>query len=143
MSVAGKLGESRWRESVKLSEVIQARLSELQNPSDCNKAKKLVCDLTKGCGFGCQMHHILYCLQAAFFTKRTLILDSYGWQYNSNGIEAYFKPLSKCTKYEPNPVNWNGNFLHFQKRKSLKTKYRDLILKITKSKMKKWSKCLS
>lgn len=116
MSLAGRLGEHRLREAKKFSETVQSRLVQLQNPSDCSKAKKLVCDLMKGCGFGCQMHHILYCLQAAFYSKRTLVLDSYGWQYNSKGIEAYFKPLSeKCTQYESNPVMWNGivNFMQF------------------------------
>lgn len=28
----------------------------LQNPSDCSKARKLVCSLNKGCGFGCQVN---------------------------------------------------------------------------------------
>jgi glycoprotein 6-alpha-L-fucosyltransferase len=109
LSISGNLGEHRRLESSQLAASVQARLTELQNPSDCELAKKLVCDLTKGCGFGCQMHHILYCLQAAFYTNRTLILDSYGWQYNPDGIDAYFKPLSnKCTQYKGTPVNWNG-----------------------------------
>lgn len=112
LSTADNFGEMRKKEANNLSSSVQKRLVELQNPVDCDKAKKLVCDLTKGCGFGCQMHHILYCFQAAFYTKRTLILDSFGWQYNSNGIEAYFEPLSdKCKKYTGNPVSWNGRKL--------------------------------
>lgn len=119
MSIAGNLGKQRRQEEIQLAESVQKRLKELQNPADCDNAKKLVCDLTKGCGFGCQMHHILYCLQAAFYTKRVLILDSYGWQYNTNGIEAYFKPLSdKCTKYVGNPVNWNGKSFVCSRRTS-------------------------
>lgn len=42
---------STWRqqESENLSNLIQKRLKYLQNPSDCAKARKLVCDLNKVC----------------------------------------------------------------------------------------------
>ncbi|KAG7258567.1 hypothetical protein CRUP_037430 [Coryphaenoides rupestris] len=28
-----------------------------RNPADCSKARKLVCNINKGCGYGCQLHH--------------------------------------------------------------------------------------
>lgn len=42
-------GHSVWRqqESENLSNLVQKRLTHLQNPSDCTKARKLVCDLNK------------------------------------------------------------------------------------------------
>lgn len=42
-------GHSEWRiqESENLSNLIQQRLKHLQNPTDCAKARKLVCDLNK------------------------------------------------------------------------------------------------
>lgn len=42
---------STWRqqESENLSNLVQKRLKHLQNPSNCAKARKLVCDLNKVC----------------------------------------------------------------------------------------------
>lgn len=46
-------GKSLWRqqESESLSNLVQKRLKHLQNPTDCAKARKLVCDLNKVCFF--------------------------------------------------------------------------------------------
>jgi glycoprotein 6-alpha-L-fucosyltransferase len=38
-----------------LSDFVQQKIKVMQNPNDCKNAKKLVCDLNKSCGFGCQM----------------------------------------------------------------------------------------
>ena len=61
-----------------LSDLMQRRLHHLQNPSDCASARKLVCSLSKACGFGCQMHHAMYCFIVAYATERTLVLQSGG-----------------------------------------------------------------
>lgn len=49
---------SIWRnkESKGLSNLLQQRLQELQNPPDCDKARKLVCKLNKVC-----------CIQSYYF----------------------------------------------------------------------------
>ncbi|XP_017767403.1 PREDICTED: alpha-(1,6)-fucosyltransferase [Eufriesea mexicana] len=86
--------EWRKREAKELSDLVQRRFRYLQNPSDCNKARKLVCSLNKGCGFGCQIHHITYCFLVAYGTERTLIIRSKGWRYHKDGWESVFKPLS-------------------------------------------------
>ncbi len=65
-----------------------------QNPKDCSNAKKLVCYLNKGCGYGCQVHHVTYCFIVAYATERTLILESKGWRYAREGWEKFFLPLS-------------------------------------------------
>ncbi|XP_050726304.1 alpha-(1,6)-fucosyltransferase-like isoform X2 [Eriocheir sinensis] len=92
------LGTWREQEAADLSNLIQKRLHALQNPPDCSKAKKLVCNLNKGCGYGCQIHHVVYCFVVAYGTKRTLILKSKGWRYNKAGWEDVFQPLSdSCT----------------------------------------------
>ncbi|VVC25206.1 Hypothetical protein CINCED_3A022785 [Cinara cedri] len=89
-------GHSSWRiqENKDLSNLIQERLKHLQNPSDCSKARKLVCDLNKGCGYGCQLHHVVYCFIVAYATERTLILRSKGWRYSKGGWQDVFLPLS-------------------------------------------------
>ncbi|XP_059164715.1 alpha-(1,6)-fucosyltransferase-like isoform X2 [Physella acuta] len=86
----------QWRlnQSKELGDLVQRRFHYLQNPVNCKAAKKLVCNLHKGCGFGCQLHHITYCLIAAYAMERTLILDSKGWRYSSKGWESVFQPLS-------------------------------------------------
>merc|ERR1719322_505655 len=89
-------GHDDWRiaESRALSDLVQRRLTALQNPSDCSAARKLVCKLNKGCGYGCQIHHAVYCFIVAYGTERTLILKSKGWRYNRGGYEEIFRPLS-------------------------------------------------
>ncbi|KAK6998879.1 alpha-(1 6)-fucosyltransferase-like isoform X2 [Biomphalaria glabrata] len=91
----------QWRlaKSKELGDLVQRRFEYLQNPTDCSAAKKIVCNLHKGCGFGCQLHHIAYCLIAAYAMERTLILESKGWRYSPKGWETVFEPLSKtCTE---------------------------------------------
>ena len=102
-------GHAEWRlnESKALSAVVQNRLKSLQNPSDCRTAQKLVCNLNKECGYGCQIHHVVYCFIVAYGTERTLILRSSGWRYNKKGFEDVFLPLSeKCTAMLPGNHNY-------------------------------------
>ncbi|CAG7835828.1 unnamed protein product [Allacma fusca] len=88
----------REQETAELATLVQDRLHVLQNPKHCDTAKKLVCNLNKGCGFGCQVHHVCYCLVVAYATGRTLILESRGWRYNRQGWEQIFLPVSDtCT----------------------------------------------
>ncbi|KAL0266815.1 UNVERIFIED_CONTAM: hypothetical protein PYX00_009258 [Menopon gallinae] len=89
-------GYASWREAEahSLAKELERRLKHLQNPKDCSTAKKIVCNLNKGCGFGCQIHHAAYCLIVAYATKRTLILTSKGWRYHKNGWEDIFLPVS-------------------------------------------------
>ncbi|KAK1888542.1 Alpha-(16)-fucosyltransferase [Dissostichus eleginoides] len=69
-----------------------------QNPPDCSKARKLVCNINKGCGYGCQLHHVVYCFMIAYGTQRTLILESHNWRYAPGGWETVFLPVSNtCT----------------------------------------------
>ncbi|CAF0711896.1 unnamed protein product [Brachionus calyciflorus] len=108
LSISNHLGEWRRTESENLAKVVQKRFTELQNPEDCNNKKKIICDMGKSCGYGCQMHHIMYCFITAYFTNRTMILNSDGWRYNEKGYEAYFMPLSEtCRKSNAQQVGWN------------------------------------
>ncbi len=106
-------GLDKWREqeSRELGDIVQSRIRYLQNPSDCYNARKLVCNLNKGCGYGCQIHHLVYCFMIAYGTERTLILDSRGWRYSSGGWEKVFKPLSDtCTdKSGKTSKPWGGS----------------------------------
>ncbi|ESO93492.1 hypothetical protein LOTGIDRAFT_178508 [Lottia gigantea] len=93
-------GNDEWRlkELQDLGDLVFKRLDYLQNPKDCSTAKKIVCNLHKGCGYGCQLHHVTYCLIVAYATQRTLILESKGWRYASQGWETVYLPLSNtCT----------------------------------------------
>ncbi|KAM3918065.1 alpha-(1,6)-fucosyltransferase isoform 1-T2 [Leptodactylus fuscus] len=91
-------GDWREREAKDLTDLVQRRIAYVQNPKDCSKAKKLVCNINKGCGYGCQLHHVVYCFMIAFGTQRTLILESQSWRYATGGWETVFKPVSDtCT----------------------------------------------
>lgn len=50
-------------------------LHNLQHPANCSAARKLVCNLNKPCGFGCQMHHVVHCFTHAVALNRTLIME--------------------------------------------------------------------
>ncbi|XP_053608629.1 alpha-(1,6)-fucosyltransferase [Plodia interpunctella] len=103
-------GYHEWRqaEAANVSDLIQRRLYYLQNPPDCKEARKVICNLNKGCGFGCQLHHIVYCLIFAYATERTLILNSKGWRYNTRGWDYVFYPISEsCTSsYNDKEQRW-------------------------------------
>ncbi|EEB15853.1 alpha-(1,6)-fucosyltransferase, putative [Pediculus humanus corporis] len=105
-------GFSSWRksESASLAAELEKRLKLLQNPEDCTTAKKLICNLNKGCGFGCQIHHAAYCLIVAYASKRTLILTSKGWRYHKSGWEDIFLPLSDTCRSPSGAsrVGWPG-----------------------------------
>ncbi|XP_022644027.1 alpha-(1,6)-fucosyltransferase-like isoform X1 [Varroa jacobsoni] len=95
-------GYERWRrgEAQALHTAVMDRIRTLQNPADCFSAKKLICTLNKGCGYGCQLHHATYCLVMSISMKRTLILKSKGWRYNPRGFEDVFQPLSNSCLVE-------------------------------------------
>ncbi|XP_037048449.1 alpha-(1,6)-fucosyltransferase-like [Bradysia coprophila] len=89
-------GYEAWRlkEAAELSDLMQRRLHHLQNPEDCGKARKLMCPLEVDCGYGCELHHVVYCLIMAYATERTLpisdtCLTSEGASYGtwSNDIQ--------------------------------------------------------
>lgn len=81
-----------------------------QNPKDCSKAKKLVCNINKGCGYGCQLHHVVYCFMIAYGTQRTLILESQNWRYATGGWETVFRPVSEtCNDRSGSTTgHWSG-----------------------------------
>ncbi|XP_078089508.1 alpha-(1,6)-fucosyltransferase isoform X1 [Mustelus asterias] len=105
-------GADKWREkeAKDLTDLVQQRITYLQNPKDCSKAKKLVCNINKGCGYGCQLHHVVYCFMIAYGTQRTLILESQNWRYSTGGWETVFKPVSEtCTdRSGTSSGHWSG-----------------------------------
>uniref|UniRef100_H2ZNX0 Alpha-(1,6)-fucosyltransferase n=1 Tax=Ciona savignyi TaxID=51511 RepID=H2ZNX0_CIOSA len=103
--------ESSWREkeAKELQQLVQNRINYVQNPKDCSTAKQLVCNLNKGCGFGCQIHHLAYCFMVAYGTQRTLIIESKSWRYNPEGWESVFLPASEtCTTAGQPQAPWTG-----------------------------------
>ena len=102
-----------------LSRKVQNVINRLQNPISCESANKLICQLNKGCGFGCQIHHLAYCFVVALAENRTLILDAKNWryadkQYKRSKTESWnivFQPLSKSCLEEGigKRSNWQPN----------------------------------
>ncbi|XP_064570548.1 alpha-(1,6)-fucosyltransferase isoform X2 [Zonotrichia leucophrys gambelii] len=103
-------GDWREKEAKDLTDLVQRRITFLQNPKDCSKAKKLVCNINKGCGYGCQLHHVVYCFMIAYGTQRTLILESQNWRYATGGWETVFRPVSEtCTdRAGATTGHWSG-----------------------------------
>lgn len=57
-----------------IRDAVFEEINRLQHPANCSAARKLVCYLNKGCGFGCQIHHAVHCLAHSVALNRTLIL---------------------------------------------------------------------
>ena len=88
------MGEYRRKMEQELSSEVQNRFHKLQNPKDCRKSRRLVCTLNKGCGYGCQIHHVIYCMIIAYSSNRTMVMNSVGWRYSKKGWEGTFLPVS-------------------------------------------------
>jgi glycoprotein 6-alpha-L-fucosyltransferase len=109
--LSNQRGDWRLKRSKEIGAKVQKHFHDLQNPKDCSNARTLICDLNKACGFGCQMHHAMYCFIESFFQNRTMILESHDWRYDSKaGYEGYFLPVSETcsSKKLPEPASWNG-----------------------------------
>ena len=93
-------GMGTYRETMhrKLSNEVRQRLHKLQNPDDCKKARRLVCTLNKACGYGCQVHHVIYCMIMAYSSNRTMVINSRGWRYSKKGWEGTFLPVSESCR---------------------------------------------
>lgn len=103
-------GQKEWveKEHKELTDLVQRRLHYLQHPKDCDSAKKLTCQINKGCGYGCQVHHLMYCFIVAYGMERTLIIDSIGWRYSAKGWNGIFKPVSEtCTTSKGHVAGWS------------------------------------
>ncbi|BHF57668.1 Alpha-(1,6)-fucosyltransferase [Sparganum proliferum] len=79
-----------------LGDSLQSKLYALQHPPDCNRAKFLVMDINKLCGFGCQIHHAVHCFVLAYATNRTMLLSNSKWSYSNHGFSSVFEDLSSC-----------------------------------------------
>lgn len=68
--------------------------------------------VVQNCGYGCQVHHIVYCFIIAYATQRTLILESEGWHYSKGKWEDVFLPLSNtCLLPNGQTIHrWPGNY---------------------------------
>ena len=104
-----------WQRNIshELTSLMERRIRYLQNPPDCEAAKKLVCHVAKACGFGCQIHHVSYCFIIAYATKRTLVVDSSNWRYSPSGWDAVFQPLSTSCSRVPSGNNSASKCRHF------------------------------
>lgn len=77
-----------------LGKLVQRRLHHLQNPQNCSRVRKVACVLDDVCGFGCQIHHVVYCLAVGYATQRTFTLAPGSWVYKNHQWSDIFLPLS-------------------------------------------------
>lgn len=80
-------GYSAWREkeAYSLSDLVQRRLKHLQNPSDCNNAKKLICNLNKVsvCCF-CYKYSVELFLKQLFTCRAVDMVANYITQFTAS-----------------------------------------------------------
>lgn len=103
-------GYDAWRmaEINNLEEIVQNRIKMLQNPKDCESARRVACRIGHG-GFGSRVHQIAYCLIISYATGRTMVLEA-GDQHlcENQKWEEVFLPFS-LTCNSPNG-DTNGNW---------------------------------
>ena len=46
------------------------------------------------CGFGCQIHNLVFCLITSYATERMLVLKSTQWSYFNTKYEDFLQPFS-------------------------------------------------
>ncbi|XGW04875.1 hypothetical protein V3C99_015780 [Haemonchus contortus] len=92
----------RKRSLQSITDAIQAKIHKMQHPDDCRKAKILLCNLDKQCGFGCQLHHVAYCFVTAFGSQRTMMFngDGHRWRYSKRGWTGAFLPITNCKQQD-------------------------------------------
>ena len=66
---------------------------DIRNPDEltrsaCSNVRRLTCNINKACGFGCQAHHMLFCMVMAYGSNRTLHADVSHWSYARMGWEG-------------------------------------------------------
>jgi glycoprotein 6-alpha-L-fucosyltransferase len=88
----------------------------------------------QGCGFGCSLHQLAYCLMMAYAVERTLVIEPKDWRYQwdikykeNTGWESVFLPLSKtCT--HPNGQISNIQLWHNDGGTKIYFRITDLLL---------------
>ncbi|KAI0987419.1 hypothetical protein GJ496_009965 [Pomphorhynchus laevis] len=80
----------REKEAAKIKSLITSRFIEYQTTPYNNVVG---CKINIPCGFGCHMHHVLYCATFAYNTQRRLILDTNSWSYGNK--EAFSQILKR------------------------------------------------
>ncbi len=124
--------------SMELQSLVQKRLFRLQNPKDCNTARKLVCKVDQATGFGSQMHHISFCFILAYASERTLVLESREWRHSAKakGWDSVFLPVSPCQvpatgKYVNEAVLFVVAIVHSQRRHRIAGYFRRVYISRT------------
>lgn len=106
----GKLTNWREKEAAILTQEVQRRIHALQNPKNCSSTKKIVCRMSRNAGAGSLIHHLVYCIMAAYGSGKTFVLHSRGWRYSPDGWEVLFQPLSNtCVNVSSGVIDpWPG-----------------------------------
>ncbi|KAL1485977.1 hypothetical protein MTO96_031610 [Rhipicephalus appendiculatus] len=84
------------KKMLQLRKFVWDTFERLQNPTDCQTARKLLCNVSNRNGLGSGSHDILWCFVAALQMGRTLILDTSKWHYTlyGNSWRSVIKPLT-------------------------------------------------
>lgn len=104
-----------------MSEIVLNRIYHLQNPDNCSTARKAICGHFLA-GMGASLHHWVYCFIYAYYTNRTMLIDTSQWKYLRNVISKdgvkdfhqFFLPISKCSYTDQDKniaVPWNNSTL--------------------------------
>ncbi|KAF6264821.1 hypothetical protein COO60DRAFT_22761 [Scenedesmus sp. NREL 46B-D3] len=86
-----------WLRQEVTAAVFQA-LYDLQHPANCSSVRKLHCNFNKGCGFGCELHHVVHCFATAVALNRTMLVHVHPTNYfkTATAWTDSLQPISGC-----------------------------------------------
>ncbi|KII68812.1 Alpha-(1,6)-fucosyltransferase [Thelohanellus kitauei] len=93
---------------------VQGVIHSNQNPKACKDIEVIAYDPQQICGFGCQIHHIAYCMTVALGEGKPLVVKSSPW-HSFDSIFSIIMPLSTTCHYDMIDTH------------NLKAKYIDLL----------------
>ncbi|XP_052774805.1 alpha-(1,6)-fucosyltransferase-like [Mya arenaria] len=100
--------------SLELQKNMWSFLKETQDLATCNSTKTLTCLHVYGTGFGSFVHRNVFCLAAAIFSRRTMVINERSLKYFENHTHVYFplKNLSNvhCLKRKSRRIFSDSDF---------------------------------
>ncbi|KAF1743135.1 hypothetical protein MXB_3118, partial [Myxobolus squamalis] len=80
-----------------LEEYVEKVIYFNQYPPTCEDREIILCKIKYSCGFGCKMHHLLYCLALALAEGKIMVAEGKEWSI-FNSKKALFLPLNVFCK---------------------------------------------
>ncbi|KII68809.1 Alpha-(1,6)-fucosyltransferase [Thelohanellus kitauei] len=87
-----------WKMQESMMKYVRKVIHRNQNPKNCRNIEVIAYDPKSICGFGCQIHHLAYCLMVALGEGKPLVVKTSPWN-EFGSIFDVIMPLSQTCHY--------------------------------------------